>query len=329
MSDVEASNDHWSTHPAEMRRAVAELDAIVAAAVRAHRGTLLKARGEGDSHFAVFAVPSDAVMSAAAMQSRLMTPTGGLDLRARIAIHVGEVDDIESDYYGVAVNQTARLRALAHGGQTVVSGVAAALSAPSVGDRIILRSLGHHRIRDFPRLEEVFQASPPTGLRSFPPLRASDTHRPALMALAVVDICGSNETLSALNEHDVIGLQREWAVSIRALGELHNANAIKLLGDGCLAAFEDPLDCLAFTHDFRAELEANGLQIRAGVDVGRVELVDGEIIGMAVLRAHRLEREADRGEIVLGELIRELVEVSGCGESRGRRGSSPDRASVP
>ena len=149
MSDLEGSNHLWATSPESMAKAVRVLDADVGAAVDEHRGTLLKARGEGDSHFAVFALASDAVTSACALQARLATPVNGLDLRARVAVHVGEVDAIDGDYYGVAVNQTARLRAIAHGGQSVVSSVATVLAAPALANRVELRSLGHHRIRDF------------------------------------------------------------------------------------------------------------------------------------------------------------------------------------
>ena len=55
MSDVEASSRHWAEAPARMAGALRELDDRVTAAVEAHGGTVLKARGEGDSHFAVFA----------------------------------------------------------------------------------------------------------------------------------------------------------------------------------------------------------------------------------------------------------------------------------
>ena len=329
MSDLEGSNRLWAKSAESMAEAVSVLDAEVGAAVQEHHGTLLKARGEGDSHFAVFALASDAVASACALQSRLATPVNGLDLRARIAVHVGEVDAISGDYYGVAVNQTARLRAIAHGGQTVVSSVAAVLAAPALANRVDLRALGHHRIRDFPRVEEVFQASAPGSAGSFPPLRTADAHGPALMAIAVVDICGSELTMQELDEREVVALNLRWARSMRRLGEVHGATALRVFGDGCVAAFEDPLDCLAFVQDFRASAAGEGFQMKAGIEVGRVELTDGEIIGAAVYRASRLQRDAAPGQIALSRLASEFVGVSECGGSRGRRGSLPDRANAP
>ena len=307
MSDLEGSSEHWAGRPDSMAEAVTVLDAEVDAAIRRPQRRVVKARGEGDSHFAVFSLASDAVLAACALQSRLALPVSDLQLRARIAIHVGEVDAICGDYYGVAVNQTARLRGIAHGGQTVLSSATALLAASALADRIELRSLGHHRIRDFPKLEEVFQASSSAEARSFPPLRTGDTHGPALMAVAMVDICGSAAAVRDLSEPEVAALQREWATSMRTLGEIHGANALKLLGDGCVAAFEDPFDCLAFARDFQASTAADGLETRAGIDVGRVELTDGEIIGTAVYRAHNLQRHAQHGEIALSQLMCELA----------------------
>jgi class 3 adenylate cyclase len=328
MSDLEGSNHLWAAWRDAMAEAVTVLDAEVEAAVNDHGGTLLKERGEGDSHFAVFSLASDAVMSACALQSRLSGPVNGLDLRARVAVHVGEVDSIGGDYYGVAVNQTARLRAIAHGGQTVVSNVATALAAPALAGRVDLRSLGHHRIRDFDRLEEVFQASSPDDARSFPPLRTADTHGPALMAIAMVDICGAGRVIQELDDRAVAALSRKWGSSMRRLGEVHGAIALKLLGDGCVAAFEDPLDCVAFAQDFRASAAAEGFEMKAGIDVGRVELTDGEMVGAPLYRAHRLERDATPGQIALSRLASELVGFSGSEESRDRPDSSRDPAIV-
>ena len=329
MSDIEDSNTHWASQPRAMTEAVASLDDTVGAVVSAHGGVLLKARGEGDSHFAVFGFATDAVLAGCALQDRLSEPIESLEIQARIAIHVGEVEAISDDYYGTAVNQTARLRAAAHGGQTVVSHVTALLAEPSLADRVVLRTLGYHRIRDFPHVEEVFQASWLGDDRSFPPLRTGETHGPALMAVAIVDICGATAAVGELNDPAVMALHREWAALMRALGDAHHATIVKSLGDGCLAAFEDPLDSLAFTRAFQQAVAAQGLQIKAGIDVGRVELTDGEILGTVVYRAFGLERGAARGEIALSPLTRELAGISGSEESPGPLDSSTDRASGP
>ena len=111
-----------------------------------------------------------------------------------------------------------------------------------------LKSLGHHRLRDFPRLEEVFQAAAIDARDSFPPLRTGATRSPAVLAVVFVDICGASKATRATpGPIDVIALQRAFtATQLRDVAGRHSCSALKLLGDGCLAAFEDPLDAAAF-----------------------------------------------------------------------------------
>ena len=93
-------------------------------------------------------------------------------IRLRIGVHTGEVrlrDD--ANYAGSAINRTARLRELAHGGQTVISGATEALVADGLPDGVWLAYLGTHQLRDLPRAERVLQLCHPDLCNEFPPLR--------------------------------------------------------------------------------------------------------------------------------------------------------------
>jgi class 3 adenylate cyclase len=141
-----------------MRTATARLDALVEAIIRDNAGVLVRPRGEGDSRFAVFARASDAVAAAAVLQRALYaepwsTPT---PLRVRMALHTGEVDLRDGDYYGTAVNRCARLRAIAHGGQTLLSQTTHDLVRQALTDGVVLRDLGEHRLADLTLPERVF-----------------------------------------------------------------------------------------------------------------------------------------------------------------------------
>jgi class 3 adenylate cyclase len=117
-TDVEGSTRLWEEQTTAMRQALARHDALIVAGVAQHGGEVVRPRGEGDSRFAVFARASDAVAAAAAIQRALHAeewPTRG-PLRVRMALHAGEADLREGDYYGNAVNRCARLRAVGHGG---------------------------------------------------------------------------------------------------------------------------------------------------------------------------------------------------------------------
>src|SRR5919202_4634763 len=129
LTDIAGSTRLWEQDAAAMRQALARHDALVETSVVAHGGMVVRPRGEGDSRFAVFARATDAVAAAAALQQVLYaepwpTPT---PVRVRMALHTGEADLREGDYYGSAVNRCARLRAIAHGGQTPLSQATQAL----------------------------------------------------------------------------------------------------------------------------------------------------------------------------------------------------------
>ena len=118
LADVEGSTRLWEHHPEEMTAAVARLDRAVSEAIAAHRGVRPVEQGEGDSFVAAFGRASDAVACALHLERAPLAP-----IRLRIGLHTGEVQlrDV-GNYVGSTINRTARLRDLAHGGQTVLSG---------------------------------------------------------------------------------------------------------------------------------------------------------------------------------------------------------------
>lgn len=116
---------------------------------------------------AAFARASDAVACAVELQRAPLAP-----IRLRIGIHTGEIqlrDD--ANYAGPTINRTARLRDLAHGGQTVLSGVTESLVVDRLPEDVWLADLGSHPLRDLPRPERVVQVCHPDLRNEFPPLR--------------------------------------------------------------------------------------------------------------------------------------------------------------
>src|SRR5918912_3514561 len=158
-TDIAGSTALWEQQPAAMRHALVRHDALVDQLVAAHQGQVVRPRGEGDSRFAVFARATDAVAAAAALQQALAaepwpTPT---PLRVRMALHTGEADLRAGDYYGTVVNRCARLRAVAYGGQTLLSQATYDLVREHPLPGIELRDLGEHRLTDLQQPEHIFQ----------------------------------------------------------------------------------------------------------------------------------------------------------------------------
>ena len=78
------------------------------------------------------------------------------------------------DYFGPTINRTARLMAVGHGGQVLLSAAAAALCQERLPKGATLRDLGEYRLRDLGRPERVFQLVHPDLAATFPPLTTFD-----------------------------------------------------------------------------------------------------------------------------------------------------------
>jgi predicted ATPase/class 3 adenylate cyclase/DNA-binding CsgD family transcriptional regulator len=167
LADVEGSTRLWETQPDEMTAAVARFEQTVSKVIAAHGGVRPVEQGEGDSFVAAFARASDAVACALQLQR---APLGRI--RLRIGLHTGEVQlRDEGNYAGPTINRTARLRDLAHGGQTVLSGATEDMVVDRLPADAWLTDLGTHALRDLPRPERVVQLCHPDLRNDFPPLR--------------------------------------------------------------------------------------------------------------------------------------------------------------
>src|SRR6185436_5844359 len=119
LADIEGSTGLGEADSDAMTAALARLDMTLSELVGAHRGVRPVEQGEGDSFVVAFTRASDAVACALDLQRAPLEP-----IRLRIGIHTGEVRlRDEANYIGPTINRTARLRDLAHGGQTVLSGI--------------------------------------------------------------------------------------------------------------------------------------------------------------------------------------------------------------
>ncbi len=174
-SDVEASTRRWERYGEAMRDAMRRHDAILREEIDRRRGYIFKT--VGDAFCAAFWTAGEAVDAAVGIQRRLASADfSNVDsLAVRMAIHAGETDERDGDYFGTAVNRAARLVSAGHGGQILLSGDAADLSLASLPDGITLRHLGSLPLRDLKEPERVYQPVG-SGLRSdFKPLRALET----------------------------------------------------------------------------------------------------------------------------------------------------------
>ncbi len=117
LTDIEGSTAAWEADADAMAVALARHDELVEQVVTSRGGRLIKTRGEGDATFSVFDRPSAAAAAAIELQEAIRHEPWALSepMRIRVALHTGEVELRDGDYFGRAVNRAARLRSLAAG----------------------------------------------------------------------------------------------------------------------------------------------------------------------------------------------------------------------
>jgi predicted ATPase/class 3 adenylate cyclase len=173
-TDIEGSTRLWETEPDRMAIALRRHDQIVRAAIEQAGGYVFKT--VGDAFCAAFATPGSAVRAVLAAQRALGAeawPTTR-PITVRMGVHTGVCEERDADYFGPVVNRAARLEAVAHGGQVLISGTTAELLAGRIGDGLGLRDLGQHRLKDLGAPEQVFQLEAEFLQTTFPPLASLD-----------------------------------------------------------------------------------------------------------------------------------------------------------
>jgi predicted ATPase/class 3 adenylate cyclase/DNA-binding CsgD family transcriptional regulator len=177
MTDVEGSTQRWERAEDSMPTAIQRHYALLDEAIVSCGGVRPVEQGEGDSVLGAFSRASDAVAAALTAEQALLAedwPTGA-ELRVRMAVHTGEAQLRDDQcYLGVTLNRCARIRAVAHGGQVVISASTAALVAERLPPQAALIDLGQHRLKDLGRPEHIWQLVHPDLPTAFPALRSLD-----------------------------------------------------------------------------------------------------------------------------------------------------------
>jgi predicted ATPase/class 3 adenylate cyclase len=147
---------------------ISEHDRVVREGILACHGR--EVRTAGDSFFAVFANVADAVRCALRVQVALANGVwpGGEPPQVRMGIHTGSPAVRDGGFEGMDVHRAARVMAVAHGGQVLLTDDA----RHAVGTPVSLRDLGFHRLKDLPEPEHLFQLVAPELPGEFPPLQS-------------------------------------------------------------------------------------------------------------------------------------------------------------
>jgi predicted ATPase/class 3 adenylate cyclase len=156
----------------EYGRMLGEHHRLLRGAIAEHGGVEVKT--EGDSFFAVFAEPMQAIGAAVQAQRALLEATWpeGASVAVRMGLHTGDVDLAEGEYVGLDVHRGARIGDAGHGGEVLVSETTSDLIRPALPGGMRLRDLGVHRLKDLPQPERLYQLIVDGLPADFPPPRS-------------------------------------------------------------------------------------------------------------------------------------------------------------
>src|SRR6266516_2137155 len=156
---------------------------------------------QGDSFFIVFARATDAISAAMDMQRAPAAHAwpDGVTIAVRLGLHTGEPLRIAEGYVGLDVHHAARIVSVGHGRQVLLSQTTCELVKQNLPDRVSLRDLGEHRLKDLQRPGCLYQLVM-TGLPAdFPPLKSLN-NRPNNLPIQLTQLIGrEQEVATALN----------------------------------------------------------------------------------------------------------------------------------
>lgn len=171
-TDIEGSSRLWEHHPDAMPMALSRHDDLMRAAITSQGGEVFSTGGDG--FCAAFVDVVSALAAALTAQQALRDaqwPTHTGPLAVRMAVHYGNAQCRDGNYFGPTLNRCARVLSAGHGGQVLLTRRAVELLGGRLPASAQLSDLGECQLRDLVEPEHVCQLVHPDLPDDFPPLR--------------------------------------------------------------------------------------------------------------------------------------------------------------
>ena len=138
-------------------------------------------------------------------------------------------------------------------------------------------------------------------------------HEPdrVLTTILFTDIVESTERAAALGDTRWRDLLQQHDRLVRRELDRHRGREVKTLGDGVLATFDGPARGIGCARAICEQAQTIGVEVRAGLHSGEVDLVNGDVGGIAVHIGARVAGQAESGEVLVSSTVKDLVVGSG------------------
>ncbi len=132
-----------------------------------------------------------------------------------------------------------------------------------------------------------------------------------LATVLFTDIVDSTSQSAAMGDQAWSSVQDAHDQIVRAQLARFHGREIRKMGDGFLATFDGPGRAVRCAQAISAAVPALGIEIRAGLHTGEIELADGDVSGLAVAIGARVGAVAGPSEILVSSTVKDLVVGSG------------------
>jgi len=172
---------------------------------------------QGDAFFVAFARTTDAISAAVDAQRALARHTWpeGTMVRVRMGLHTGEPSLMSEGYVGLDVHRAARIMAVGHGGQVLLSQATSMLVEHDLPDAVSLRDLGEHRLKDLQGPQRLFQLVIKDLPADFPALKTHDAH-PNNLPIQPTPFIGREQELTVVR--DLLGREKVRLLTLTGPG---------------------------------------------------------------------------------------------------------------
>lgn len=139
-----------------------------------------------------------------------------------------------------------------------------------------------------------------------------------LATVLITDLVGSTSRTASVGDRAWSNVIDQHEHLVRSELKRFNGREVKTMGDGFIALFDGPARAIRCAQAIRDQLGSIGLEMRAGLHAGEVNLRGGDVAGMTVVIASRIAAIAEPAQILTSRTVKDLVIGSGIHfEDRG------------
>ena len=319
-TDIEGSTRLLKQLRKEYGDPLAEHHRVMRAALEQHAGREMDTQGE--AFFAVFSRAKDAVASAIAAQRDHATHDwpDQVKVRVRMGLHTAEPEVLGDRYFGLGVHRAARLCAVGHGGQILLSRSTAGLVDEDEVAGVAVRDLGEHLLKDLDRPERIYQLLAEGLAQDFPPIRtvteiARLTEVPSgTVSFVTTDMVGFRRLFDRESDFAAAVLEEYDRLLRNVFAE--KGYVVEVVGDAFVAAFTRAKDAVHAAAAAQQALESGDWpeggqpQVKFGIHTGEALRIASRYLSLTLLRAFHVCEAAAGGQVVLSQVTESLLDAN-------------------